>query len=195
MSRFDRELVGAVVRPRSTMAALAEARAPAGGLFAVLTLAGTYSTFCLVLWASGHAPSRPGAFGLIPAEGYYLAQAAFLPLLFPLLWLILGGAAHVVARAMGGRGDLRAGLAALGFAYGAPLTLAYVLPDLLVFLVFGFDAMVTGMRLYGPLALGWTLWLCTVAVRESYRMGTGPAAVAVFAGFVAQGIVGGLFIR
>jgi len=177
------------------MAALAKARAPAGGLFAVLTLAGTYSAFCLVLWAGGHAPSRPGAFGLIPAENYYLAQAAFLPLLFPILWLILGGVAHLFARAMGGRGALRAGLAALGFAYGAPLTLAYVLPDLLIFLTLGFDAMVLGMLLYGPVALGWTLGLCTLAVRESYRLATGPAFVAVFAGFIAQGILGGLFIR
>lgn len=195
MSRFDQDVVGVLRRPRRTLAALAELRAPVVGLYAVLMLAGTYSVFCLLLWSQGHAPSRPGALGLIAAEGYYLFQAALMPLLFPVLWLVFSGVVHLVARGLGGRGAIRAGLTALGFAYAVPLTVAYVLPDLLAFLVFGFEAMVLGMRVYGPLALLWTLGLSTVAAKAAYKLPTPRAAAAVCVGFIAQGVLGGIFIR
>ena len=182
-----------IVFLRAHLGHLAERERVGLGAAWVLALGVLHALFCLLLDAGGHAPSR--VLLPIPRERYYLAQAAFVLPLYLGLWLLAGLSAHSLARALGGRGKLRGTLAAMGPAYAAPLIVAFVLPDLLLFALLGFEALGRAMRVYAPLAALLALAACALAVEAGARVEKGRAALAAFGGLLLQALVGGAFLR
>lgn len=172
----------------------------------VLALGATYSLFCLVLWRDGHRPSA--TLLPIPPESYYLWQAVFLvPLFVGLAWIYSTVAYHLsvgaaavgsaaVGAAAGGSASGRlATQEALSRTYALPLLLGFVIPDFVTYLIWGFDALVSGMVVYAPLALLGIVYFSVIALRRLHGLGWGRAFLVVLAAGVAQALVGGLVLR
>lgn len=193
MSRWIDAFIGALLRPRPTFIALAARPLPRAAGAAMVLTASLYSLFCLLLWLRGEQPSFTLA--PLPPAGYYLWQALFLVPLFLVLWSLFALVGHGFARAAGGSGSLEATRTVIGFAYGPPLLVAFVLPDLTVYLLFGFEALTTGMRLYAPLTVLWIVALATFGIHRAHRIGLARAAGIALAAFLLQAAVGGLLLR
>ena len=180
-------------RPRATLVQVARRGALRDGLAPVLCLGALYAGFALLLHLGGHAPSV--TLVPIPRERYYLWQSAFVAPLFVALWLVYGGVAHGLARLSGGKGAPGATLAVIGIGYAIPLTLLFVVPDLLVYLVAGHGALGKAMRVYAPLAVIGCVALSAAGLREAHGLARARAAAIALAGFVAQAAVGGILLR
>ncbi len=159
----------------------------------MLVLGTLHAAFSLLLHLAGHAP-RMGI-PRLGRENHYLWQASFVIPLYVVLFWIGGLVTHFVARRFSGSGSRDSSLAVFGVAYAVPMTLLFLVPDVAVFLAFGFGAIGKAMRWYAPVAALACLWLGAVGLSRAHRIGTGRAAIAVFAGFVAQALVGGPFLR
>ncbi|MGM0556719.1 MAG: hypothetical protein ACQEVA_10115 [Myxococcota bacterium] len=181
MKSFFRQISGAVGRPGSTFADLAGERAVGAGAGAMLVCALVYSSFVLWMYLAGHQPSFTG--NPIPAAEYYLWQAGFLPVWLPMAWALSASVAHGLSRVGQSGASWGATAAPLGFALGVPLVFAYLVPEMIVFGVFGHDALVAAMRITGPVALGWMGFLAWKAVRAAHDYSglvcAGLAAVSV----------------
>ncbi len=179
--------------PRAALADIAERGEMRDGLRAMLVLGVVHAFFSLTLHLAGHAPRMgiPG-FG---RENHYLWQAIFVvPLYFALFW-IGGLVAHGVARRFSGSGTRDASLAVFGVAYAVPMIVLFLVPDIIVFEVFGFAAIGKAMRWYAPVAAISCVWLGAVGFSRAHEISAGRASLAAIAGFFAQAIVGGAFLR
>jgi hypothetical protein len=163
------------------------------GAWAILVAGAVWALLSLALATAGWAPSVT----LVPIapERYYLAQAGFvLPLLFA-QWGLCSAVALGVARAFGGTGSGSATASTMGFALAAPLLGLFLLPDLLVYGLLGFDALAGLIRITAPLAFVATLALATMAVRVVHHLSAPKAFVAAVAGVLAQAAMGGVLLR
>ena len=177
-------LARVIVGPKVAFESLADAPAWKGAVpMTVLGL--VYAGFSFALGYAGHTPAQ--AILPIPLEAYYFVQAALLPPLFVVLWGIV---ATVVRLFLGG-----GAAAALGWAYAVPWGLAYVGPDIAVYLVAGFDALAPAMRWFAPVAVLWTWALTAPAVRVVHRRGWGASIAVAFVALLAQAMVGGVVLR
>ncbi|AKT36075.1 YIP1 family protein [Chondromyces crocatus] len=188
-----RTLAGLLLHPRKTLGALAQAGDPRDGLVPVLLLGALYAAFALLLHLGGHAPSV--TLVPIPRDRYYLWQAGFVAPLFVALWWIYGLTAHGLSRLAGGRGDRGATFAVIGVGYAVPVTVFFVLPDLIVYLVAGHGALARAMPFYAPLALFGVLTLCALGLRAVHGLSPARAALVSLTGFVLQGAAGGILLR
>jgi hypothetical protein len=182
-----------LLRPETTLRALAAQASVRAGAAAMGIFGLAYAGFVLALYLRGHRPTFTG--NPIPAASYYLWQALFLPPLLLALWWLYGAVAQGLCRLAGGTGSRRATLATLGFAYAVPMTLGYVLPDVLVFAVQGHGALAGAMRWYAPVALVWSLALAALALRAVHGIGLVRTVPTALAAFVLQALVGGTLIR
>jgi len=184
----------AVLRnPRRAFTDIATQGEAREGLAAMLVLGILHAGFSLLLHVTGHTPRMgiPG-FG---RENYYLYQALFvIPLYLALFW-IGGLVAHTIARRFSGAGSREASLAVFGVAYAMPMIALFILPDLVVFLGFGFAAIGKAMRFYAPLAAIACVWLGALGLSRAHQIGAGRAGIAAFVGFVAQALIGGVLLR
>jgi len=179
--------------PRSALADIAARGDMRDGLTSILFLGVVHAGFSLLLHLAGHAPRMgiPG-FG---RENHYLWQAIFVIPLYVALFWIGGLVAHGAARRLSGSASRDASLAVFGVAYAIPMITLFLIPDIVVFLAIGFAAIGKAMRWYAPIAAITCIWLGAAGLSRAHNIGTGRAAFAAFAGFVAQAIVGGLFLR
>ncbi len=166
------------------------------GRAAMILLGALHGAFSFFLHLSGHAPRRgiPG----LGSHGHYLWQAIFAVPLYLALWWIGGLVAFAVARRVagaGGQGSRRASLAVFGVAYAVPMTLLFIVPDVIVFLAFGFGAIGKAMRYYVPLAAVACVALGAMGLSRVHNLRTRTAVLAAFAGFLAQAALGGVFLR
>jgi hypothetical protein len=152
-----------------------------------------WAGLCLLLAAGGHAPSR--VFLPIPREHYYLWQAAFVtPLLF-LLWWVASRISHAAARGLGGVGSQKDSAQALALALAVPIVVGLVMPDLVVYLVFGFPALARLIPWTAPLSALVTIALAAWALARSHRLATGRALAAALAGVLVQALLGAPALR
>jgi hypothetical protein len=152
-----------------------------------------WALFCLLLWSGGHAPSR--VLLPLPRESYYLFQAAVvIPVLFGSWWLA-SRVAHRVATALGGSGTLPDCAEGLALSLAPPIALLVVVPDVVVYLAWGFGALGRLIRVTAPLSGVLTLVLATRAMRRAHALGSGRAFVAGAAGVVTQALLGGAVLR
>lgn len=159
----------------------------------MLILGIIHAGFSLQLYLAGHSP-RMGIPGLT-RENHYLLQAIFIiPLYFFLFWMG-GRIAHVIACRLSGSGSRHASLAVFGVAYAIPMTVLFLVPDVAVFLMLGFGAIGKAMRWYAPIAALACVWLAAMGLSRLHGIGAGRATIAALAGFVAQALVGGFFLR
>lgn len=158
----------------------------------VLVLGVTWAALLLVLAQGGHAPS----FVLLPiaAERYYAFEAAVVvPTLFA-LWGLMSVTTHVVARALGGGGTLRASAASMGTSWSLPM-LGYVVVDAVLYMGGGFAALGLGVRFALPIAGVIALVLAGRALRTVHSVNDGRAYAAAFAGLFLQAIAGAPVLR
>jgi hypothetical protein len=159
-----------------------------------LVVAGlSWALLCLLLAAGGHAPSR--VFLPIPRERYYLWQAGFVtPHLLCLGW-IASRVSHAAARGLGGVGTQKDSAQALALALSVPIVLGLVVPDLVVYLVFGFSALARLIPWTAPLSALATIALAAWALGRAHRLATGRALVAALAGVLVQALLGAPALR
>lgn len=182
-----------LLAPRSAMAAVAARADTREGLRPMLLLGVLHAAFSLLLFLAGHAP-KMGIPGL-PRETHYLIQAVFLVPLYLVLWQIGARVAHALARLSNTPERRPAALAVFGVAYAAPMILLFLVPDILVFALLGFDRIGKLMRYYAPLAAASSVTLGALGLRSAFSIGNGRAFFASLAGFLAQAVVGGVFLR
>ena len=179
--------------PRAALADIADRGARRDGFVAMLVLGAVHAGFSLILHLAGYAPRMgiPG-FG---RENHYLWQAFFVfPLYLALFW-VGGLVTHGVARGFSGSGSRDASFAVFGVAYAAPMIMLFLVPDILVFEIFGFNAIGKAMRWYAPVAAIACVWLGALGLSRAHKISAGRASLAAIAGFLAQAIVGGAFLR
>ena len=191
--------VGTILTPKQTFRLLAEGP-PGRGSVPVVALGSAWAFLSLMLALLGHQPSGPIT-APFQAESYYFFQALFLPFLIYGLWCLLTWTTGFLARSVAGGtysifDDPRTSLAnVLGYAYGVPLLLSLVLPDLLILWTLGFERLSQIMLYYAPLTVLWMLILCTLGVRVVYGLSWVRALTAAMGGLLVQALVGAIWIR
>lgn len=142
-----------------------------------------WSGFSLELYLDGRSP----AFGsVLPVASHYLWQAALLPVVLLGAWLIYAAVAHPIARAFGGQGRFADTLIGLGCTYGPPLLVAYVVPDLILYMSGGLAALSSGAKWLAPVVVLWALGGTTKGLGTTQRLSLDRAFLASFVGFVVQ---------
>ena len=160
----------------------------------VLLLGLSYASFSVALAIAGAAPKRV----LLPVavEHYYAIQAAFVgPLFAALIALHTKIVVAILHQKAGPRTSFGEAYLVLGNAYAWPLLALFVVPDALVFALWGFDSIAKAMRFYAPVALLVILALSTIRARDLFGVTLPRALGAVFVGLVVQAMLGGLLLR
>jgi hypothetical protein len=111
-----REQLQLIRSPRTTITRLADdPRATFVGLKHIFILAVLYE-LAFVLWALGDATVTMPAFLRIPEDQYYYYELIFAIPVFLVVWLVAGGTAYVLSKALGGSGSYDAILGGFGIA-------------------------------------------------------------------------------
>ncbi len=117
-------------------------------LVPIFSAAAVWGGFSLWLFSRGHAPSGPSIF---PAASHYAWQAVVLPIA---MLFAFTGASKVARLAVRDAAPDRLRFRfLLGVALSAPLEIAFLLPDIVVFASQGFDALAPLLRITGPILL------------------------------------------
>ena len=219
---------GTVRRPSVTFAALAEKQSlfiGAAPMLAYMGLALVHNLIQALLF--GELGTRPlladptfvGGFGYlrITLQEYLVWGSVFWVVLNPLLWVVLAGAAQVLARLWRGQGSFEANLNCLGYAFFVPLILIQstsewlftIPPNLIVGTKFWWVEAMSGV--YGPaVALVWNLFtigiysvatytwilmLMVLAIRRTQGLGRLPATVTAVVPFVLALFLFATFVR
>lgn len=160
------------------------------GVVSLGVLGTLYALFSVLLHAKGIA-ARAVWLPIAP-ERYYLAQSLFVLPLFFLLGLVF---VRVTRACLGRPTDPAAMFAGLAPRFAWPITICFLLPDMIVFLGWGHASLAPAMRYYGPLAP----IVIVVASARWLRRETGVSVVratlAALAGLFAQAIAGGVLLR
>lgn len=190
---FSDSYLGWILRPRATFEALSERGRVRPAVAAMLASGLVYSVFSGWLYFAGHQPSFTG--NPIPQEHYYLWQAVFLPPWLVLAWLASSTAAHGLARLLGGANRWSSIASPLGLALSVPLTLSYVIPEMIVFGLAGHDALITAMRITGPVTLIWWAVLIWKAIRAATAHSAAKCVLITLVTLMIFGVVVALLVR
>ncbi len=188
------DLVELVRRPFTALRLIDARRRLAGGL-AALALSVTVPAAVAELAALGpfRPPANLGSLPSLTAQGadiyarWVYMQRFVLPLygiaVSAVLWLAAAGLIHVIARALGGRGDFAGLLKLVGYAALVGLVAVPVaLVDALLKLQGAARAELSFGQLTGVVAIGIFLWqnaLLVMAARDHYAISTERAVAAV----------------
>jgi len=188
--------VGMILTPAKTMRDLADG--PWGrGVAPTVGLGMAWGCLSLILGLLGKTPSGPVT-PPFSASGYYLWQAVFLPFLLLALWRLQTWTTAILARSLNADRpdhDSEALANVLGYAYGVPVLVSLVLPDVLTLWLLGFERLSSTLLYTAPLTLCWTLGLCTLGARTVYGMGWIRSLTSALGGLMAHALVGALWIR
>ncbi len=160
----------------------------------VVLLGLSYASFSAALAITGAQPKRV----LLPVgtEHYYAIQSAFVGPLFAGLIALYTKIVMAIAAPKGEpRATFGDAYVLLGNAYAWPFLALFVVPDALVFALWGFDAIAKAMRFYAPVALVAVLILGVIRARELFGASLPRTLGGVFLGLVVQAMVGGLLLR
>lgn len=160
------------------------------GVVSLAVLGALYALFSALLYAKGITP-RATWLPIAP-ERYYLAQALFVLPLFFLLAIIF---VRVIRFAVGRETDARAMFEGLAPRYAWPITICFLIPDMIVFLIWGHESLAPAMRYYGPLAPTLIVIACARWLRREARVTGMRATLATLAALFTQAIVGGALLR
>lgn len=185
------ELRRAVAEPTALFAEIRSDPAPRRGLAAVLVVAIVWTLFTAALYMGGWWPSR--GIGLWSRIDHYLYQCFVLAPALAMAWWIY---AQVASRVVGATGPAARAIAhAWGPAFSAPVLVAYLLPDIVVFYTLGFDALRFVARVAPLVVLLWTGALGIIALRQATACSWGRAAAAHALAFIAHSVPLALLIR
>jgi hypothetical protein len=188
------DLVELVRHPFSALRAIDKRRTLAGGLTA-LALSITLPAAVAELAALGpfRPPANLGSLPSLTAQGadlyarwvykYRFVVPVYVMAISAILWFVAAGLIHVMARALGGRGDFAGLMKLVGYAALAGLVaLPVALVDALLKLQGAARAQASFGQLAGLVALAVLLWqnaLLVVAARDHYALSTKRAVAAV----------------
>lgn len=111
-----KEQLQLVCSPRAAITELASnPRAAFVGFKHILILAVLYE-FVFVLWALGDATVTMPAFLKIPEDRYYFYELIFAIPVFFIVWIVAGGTAYLLSKAIGGNGSHDTMLGGFGIA-------------------------------------------------------------------------------
>ncbi len=118
-------------------------------LWLSLVIGALYSIYYVLLAAGDHQPSST-RWLFVPPSQFYWAASAYITPLIPVLTYI---ATETSRRIMGGNKGHGSGVhwAQLGPAYLAPLLVFYLIPEVIIYTVFGFDSLAASIRILGAL--------------------------------------------
>ena len=160
----------------------------------VLLLAALYTGLMARLAVGGHVPGATHGLPFSAASYYGWATLYVAPLCVG-LWVILARVAHAAARRMGGTASPAETLAALAPAFGFPLALLFVLPDLVVLEVWGHAALAPAMRFYAPVAV-LVVWVgCARQVSRAHHLSPARGLGAATLGLLAQALPAAFLLR
>jgi hypothetical protein len=179
------------LRPGPCLSRLAEERDVAAAGASVLWAGAVYAGFSLALAVAGHRPS----FTLVPLPHYYGCQAVFVIPWLWLLWRVCARVAHGLARRLGGRDDPKATLALAGPAYAVPLVWLFLVPDLVVYGLWGHAAMGTALRYYAAFAPLASIALLALGLARAHGLTAGRALGAALGAYVCQALIGTVLLR
>jgi hypothetical protein len=150
------------------------------GVLALVACGAAWAVFCFALDWAGHAPTRA------PLPRWYRIQGA---LLVP--WMVLVGTVYAtLAQKLSGSEEDRRG--ALMVSLGLPIGVGFVLPDIAVYALGGFDALWPAMAVYGGLtvlvSVGLGLWVL-------WDRGAARALLAVVPAWLVQAVLASLLLR
>lgn len=191
---WSRALLACVVAPGPALGALAASPAPRLALAVAGGVGCAWALFSALLAWRGHAPSGPLVLPVERAD-YYSVQAGFAAPLFVALALVAAGAGHGAARALGGGGRFAATLTVTSVSLALPSLCAWLLPDVLVYLALGFDALARIVRFQVVVVLAWTMTLLFVAFRRAHGLGSGRALAAALAAYLGQALLAAPLLR
>lgn len=180
---------GVATRPRATFGALEKLEVKAVGPKCAAILGSAWAAFLVVLATNGHEPSGPLVLPIARAD-YYAFEAALAVPVYVAMFFVYAGVLHGFSR--------KSWLHAQSIAGGTMLVssgFAFLLPDVLVYVAAGFDAIGPAMRFYLPISALWALVLGFTGVKAAFGLTNGRAAIASFVAFFAQTAVSAPILR
>jgi len=153
-----------------------------------------WAAFLATLARGGHVPSGPPVLP-IPKAHYYAWETAFVLPVYLAMFGALASILHLLGRRLGGKGTAGQAMTVAGISMAVPSLGLWLLPDLLIHLTLGFDAMASAMRYYVPLSLTWTIVLATSGMRAIQGLSLGRAIVVALVGLLAHWLIGAPFLR
>jgi len=149
---------------------------------------------CWRLAAAGEAPSATGPVP-VAAEDWYRLQALWVLPVLTLCWGVLGGVGHALARRWGGQGSVKDSFGALGLGWAGSLGLLLVVPDLLIYELFGMDGLRLSAVVILPLAAVGAWINCLILLGTMHQLPPRRAALAALGALLAATLVGAPFLR
>lgn len=184
---------GVLVRPRSTIRALARSSTAGQGVLVAGGFGLLYSLAALLAHRAGYRPTGQ-VLRSVPPERYYLWESVFV---VPVTMAWMGSFAWFVRRAAarcGGRGSAAADFTMLAATQVPPMVVSMWLPDVVLSLLrTERQRYLRLVRIYAPAAVIWAIGLstCGIAATEgiSHRRAFVVVLVGEAAGAVASGTV------
>lgn len=164
------------------------------GLKAALLTGALWAVFLAALVVHGHQPSGPLLLP-IPRADYYAWEALFVVPTYVAMFYAFSGVMHRFARGWGGQAPWNATQAVAGLTIAISSLGGWWFPDIVVYATAGFSALGEAMRFYVPVSVISAWILGTVGLRRVHDLTTGRAFISMFAGWVAQTLVGTPFLR
>ncbi|MGK0358482.1 MAG: hypothetical protein ACI9U2_000771 [Bradymonadia bacterium] len=188
--RFVDDWLGTIFSPQETFAALSARPAPRRGALAMCVLGGLWAILFFWLGSDGRTPTFTRWLPVAAAD-YYTTAALYVLPLFLALWLIFAQLAQLLC----GRSPFTTTLSVLGFAYAVPVTMLFVIPDMVVYAANGQIGLAQAIRVTAPLTLIWTLVLSTIALRVVHRVTRWQAIRSAVIAFVLQALPAAILLR
>lgn len=188
--RFVDDWLGTIFSPQETFAALSARPAPRRGALAMCVLGGLWAMLFAWLGSDGRTPTFTRWLPIAPTQYYSTAALYVLPL-FLALWLIFAQLAQLLC----GRSPFTTTLSVLGFAYAVPVTMLFVIPDMVVYAANGQIGLTQAIRVTAPMTLIWTLVLSSMALRVVHRVTRWQAIRSAIIAFIVQALPAAILLR
>ena len=189
--------IGIIIRPQETVKNLTEnPNRFKVGLFGVLTLGILYSISCFIGYAQGIHPT--GAWLKIPLDSYYLFEGIFMIPVAIASWLLMGCTVYFILPRTHLRFEDVLGI--IGLPYGILVLPFMWLPEIIISIGFphlwGSDPVwLTIEPIRVALGTIWVYIICTLAIKELYRISWARALGVTLIGIAVGGGFSGIFIR
>jgi hypothetical protein len=168
-------------------------RTPRDSRRALLGAGLLWAVFCFCLYALGYVTPAPHPF--LAPEKLFLWQSLYVIPVLWMMWRTFAWVGHAISAPTDGPDSREQTRTAIGLAFALPLAGLFLVPDILAFLIRGFDNMLPAMAVYVPISLMVTWVLAASALRGVHGIGWPRALAAGLAGLVAAWLVGGVVLR
>jgi hypothetical protein len=188
-----RLLAGVIFTPVSHLKEIGALTQIKPALWAIGFTGAAHGAFSFLLHVDAHTPSFPSLF--IPQASHYFWQAILAIPAYFLFWILFSITAHLTLKRVTGVSTWNGTASVTAFALAAPILLIFLLPDLLLYLVAGFDALPQLLRISAPATVFWILWLWVAGIRWLHQATLLKTLLVGLPAFWVGASFMGLFIR